>query len=131
MAVALASPILRLDLNLKQATGAVITLTVVDAAGQTITDFTGYTSRAQIRRTATGPVLFEWNTNPTPAQGGITLTYNPGPPAQSTATLTVTWDQSALWTWRLAQWDCMLINPLGQISCLAAGVVRVEPAMTR
>jgi len=130
MTTTIAVPIFRLDLNLKQGAGATITLNTVDKLGQVITDPSGYTIRAQIRRTSTGPVLFEWNDTPSPAQGAATLAYVPGPPAASTVTLSFTDDHAALWTYRLARWDCFLTNPLGQATCLAAGVVRVEPYIT-
>lgn len=130
MATVLAPATLSLDLNLKQGAGADIVLNVVDATGATITSTTGYTIRAQIRRTSTGPVLFEWNDTPTPAQGAATLAYVPGPPVASTVTLSFTDDHAALWTFRLARWDCFMTNPAGQATCLAAGVVRVESSIT-
>ena len=131
MTLTITPPTLKLDLVLKQGAGADIVLTVVDAAGQPITNPTGYSIRGQIRRTSLGPILFEWNSSPTPAQGTAVLTYNPGPPAQSIVTLSFTDEQSTLWTWRLAQWDAYLTNPAGQATCLAAGVVRIDPQITR
>ncbi len=130
MATVLAPPTLSLDLTLKQGAGADIILNVVDATGQPITSTAGYTIRAQIRRTTTGPVLFEWNNTPAPNQGSAVLAYDPGPPAASTVTLSFTDEHAALWTFRLARWDCFLTNPIGQATCLAAGVVRVEPWVT-
>ena len=130
MTTTIAVPILRLDLNLKQGAGADVTLTVVDAAGQPITSLAGYLIRAQIRRTTAGPVLFEWNTTPSSAQGAAVLAYDVGPPAASTVTLSMTDEQAALFTWRLGQWDCFMTNPIGQSTCLAAGVVHVEPYIT-
>lgn len=131
LATVLASQTLNLDLNLNQGEGATITLTTVDRLGNVITNPTGYTIRAQIRRTSTGPVLFEWNTTPSAAQGNAVLTYTPGPPAVSTTTLTHTGAQSALWTFRLAQWDVFLMAPGQEPALLAAGVVRVRPYITR
>lgn len=130
MTTVLAPPILKLDLTFKQGASSAVTLTVVDAAGQPITSTTGYTIQAQIRRTTTGPVLFEWNTTPTAAQGTATFTYDAGPPAVSSVTLSSTDEQAALWLFRLARWDCFLTNPAGQATCLAAGAVRVEPCIT-
>lgn len=130
MATTLAAPTLALDLNLRQGEGATISLTTVDRLGAVITNPTGYTIRAQIRRTSTGPVLFEWNTTPTTGQGTATLVYDAGPPAVSTTTLTHTGAESALWTFRLASWDCYLMAPGQEPACLAAGVVRVAAAIT-
>lgn len=130
MATVLASQTLNLDLTLNQGEGATITLTTVDRLGAVITNPSGYTIRAQIRRTTLGPVLFEWNTTPTPAQGNAQLTYDAGPPAVSTTVLTHTGAQSALWTFRLAQWDAFLMAPGQEPALLAAGVVRVRPAIT-
>jgi hypothetical protein len=130
VATTLASPTLALDLNLRQGEGATISLTTVDRLGAVITNPTGYLIRAQIRRTSTGPVLFEWNSAPATGQGTATLTYDPGPPAVSTTTLVHTGAESALWTFRLASWDCYLMAPGQEPACLAAGVVRVAAAIT-
>jgi len=127
----LTSAALKVDLNLRQGEGATISLTTVDRLGAVITNPTGYTVRAQIRRTSNGPVLFEWNTTPTAAQGTATLTYNAGPPAASTTTLVHTAAHTAPWTFRLAVWDCFLMAPAQEPACLAAGVVRIEPQITR
>ena len=129
MTTTLSPQTLKLDLNVKQGAGADVVLTVVDAVGQPITSPAGYTIRAQIRRTSLGPVLFEWNDTPSSAQGSAVLAYDSGT-AASTVTLSFTDEHSAAWGWRLAQWDVYLTNPLGQSTCLAAGVVRVEPAVT-
>ena len=131
MSTTLAPQTLKLDLNLRQGEGATISLTTVDRIGNVITNPAGYTIRAQIRRTSTGPVLFEWNTSPSSVQGSATLTYDLGPPAVSTTTLVHTGAQSSLWTFRLAQWDAFLIPPVGEPACLAAGVVRIDPQITR
>lgn len=129
MATVLAPTTLKLDLVLKQAATATIHLTVVDAVGNAITDPTGYTIRAQIRRTTTGPVLYEWNTTPNPGQGTATLIYSAGTDT-STATLSLTDEDSALFNFRVAQWDVYLANPVGQATCLAEGAVRIDPAIT-
>lgn len=131
MTLTLTPATLKLDLNLRAGEGATISLTTVDRDGAVITSVAGYTIRAQIRRTSSGPVLFEWNTSPSATQGSATLTYDPGPPAASTTTLVHTGAHSALWTFRLAQWDVFLIPPVGEPACLAAGVVRVDPQITR
>lgn len=128
MTTTIAVPIFGLDINLKQGAGAVITLNTVDKLGDVITDPTGYTIRAQIRRTSNGPVLFTWDSVTGP--GLAVITYTPGPPAVSQTVLTLTGAQTALWTFRLASWDCYLTAPGQEPACLAAGVVRVSPAIT-
>lgn len=128
MTTTIAVPIFRLDLNLKQGAGAVITLNTVDKLGQVITDPTGYTVRAQIRRTPAGPVLFAWDSVTGP--GLAVITYTPTPTPISQTVLTLTGAQTATWTWRLAQWDCFLMAPAQEPACLAAGVVRLEPYIT-
>lgn len=127
MTTTLTSPTLKLDLNLKQGEGATISLTTVDRLGAVITNPTGYTIRAQVRRTSNGPVLFEWNTTPGAGQGTAALTYDG---TESTTTLTHTGVHSALWTFRLAQFDCFLTAPGQEPACIAAAVVRVTPAIT-
>jgi len=124
----IAVPILRLDLNLKQGAGAVITLTTVDRLGQVITDPTGYSVRAQIRRTTSGPVLFTWDSLVGP--GAASIIYTPTPTPISETVLTLTGAQTATFNFRLAQWDCYLMAPAQEPACLAAGVVRVEPFIT-
>lgn len=128
MTTTLTSPTLKLDLNLKQGEGATISLTTVDRLGAVITNPSGYTIRAQIRRTSNGPVLFTWDSVTGP--GLAVITYTPGPPAVSQTVLTLTGAQTALWTFRLASWDCYLTAPGQEPACLTAGVVRVAPAIT-
>jgi hypothetical protein len=130
MPTTLTTPILKVDLNLKQGVEADLVLTVVDTAGNPIVDPTGYTVRAQIRRTAFDSVLFEWNTTPTTGQGIAVVTHLPGPPESSTVTLSLTGDNTAAFTFTLAKWDVFLINPIGQPVCLAEGAVRVDPYIT-
>jgi hypothetical protein len=120
----------KLDLNLKQGASTDVVLTVVDVNGDVITNPAGYTIRAQIRRAAIGPMLFEWTNTPTAAQGTAVMTYSAGPPETSTVTLSFTDEQSALFAFKLAQWDCRLTNPFGQSAYLAQGAVRVTPYIT-
>jgi hypothetical protein len=130
VATALTFPTLKLDLNLQQGSDTDIILNVVDAAGQVIISTAGYTIRAQIRRTSMGPVLFEWSDTASASQGSAVLVYSTGPPPVSTVTLRFTDEQSSLFTFRLAQWDCRLTNPAGQSTYLAKGAVRVTPYIT-
>lgn len=127
MTLTLKPQTLDLDLRFRQGEGATVSLTTVDRLGAAITNPTGYTIRAQIRRTTNGPVLFEWNMTPSPAQGTAALTYDG---TVSTTTLVHTGAHSALWTFRLAQFDCFLTAPGQEPACIAAAVVRVTPAIT-
>ncbi|MGH3828240.1 MAG: hypothetical protein ACRDQX_13885 [Pseudonocardiaceae bacterium] len=130
MAATLLTPvILDVDLKLRQGTDAAITLTVVDGNSQPITNTTGYSIRAQIRAfaAATGAPLFEWNTTPGAGIGTAAFIYASG---ISTVTLTLTAAQSALFTFGPALWDCLFTSPVGQVICLAAGNVTIEPFIT-
>lgn len=129
MATVLASKTLALDLLLQQGAGAIINLTVVDAAGQPITDPTGYIVRAQIRRSLWSPPEFVWDSVVGP--GGATIVYTPGPPAVSHVVLTLTGAQTTEFTFRDALWDCFLFAPAQEPACLAAGSIHVDPFITR
>lgn len=125
----IAASILQLNLNFKQGADATVNLTVVDANGAAITNPVGYTVRAQIRATPTGPVLFEWNTTPGAGIGTASLTYSEVT-QQSAITLIVTKAQSALFTWGSALWDCIITSPANQTACVAEGTVAIDPAIT-
>lgn len=124
----LTPPILPLDLTFKQGADVPgVVLTVVDDSSQPIQVFTGYSVRAQIRATSGGLVLFEWNSNGAPGLG--TVIFTPAPPV-STITLVVTNAQSSGFLFQSAQWDCFVTNPSGQETCLAEGIVSIDPAVT-
>jgi hypothetical protein len=130
VAVALiAASILQLNLNFKQGADALVALTVVDANGAPITNPTGYSVRAQIRVTPTGPVLFEWNTTPGAGIGTATITYTEMTQT-TTVALVLTKAQSALFTWGSALWDCVVTSPANQTACIAEGTVAIDPAIT-
>lgn len=131
MAEPVTSEILQLPLVFKQGEDTTVVLTVVDATGAPITNPTGYTVRAQIRGTPTGPVLFEWNMTPGAGQGQASMTYTTGPPPVSVVELVVTHTQSLLFTWGSAVWDCVLTSPVGLEKCLAEGTVAIDPAITQ
>lgn len=128
-ATVLKAPILALDLWFKQGADADVVLTVVDKNGAAITNPAGYTARAQIRATATGVVLFEWNTSPGAGQGSTVLAYD-AIALKSTLTLSLTGAQSALFTFGAAAWDCFFTNPAAQAACVAEGTVTIDPRYT-
>lgn len=121
--------ILRFDLFLKQGCDVTLTFTVVTATGDPITNPVGWTTRAQIRPTPTGPVMFEWNTTPTTDQGAAALTFTSGTNT-STLSLALTRAQSLLFPVGDGVWDCYLTSPAGQTGCVAEGAVSVTPAVT-
>lgn len=125
----IAASILQLNLNFKQGADATVNLTVVDANGAAIPNPTGYTVRAQIRATPTGPVLFEWNTTGGAGIGTATITYS-NTTQTTTVALVVTKAQSALFTWGSALWDCIVTSPANQTACVAEGTVAIDPAIT-
>lgn len=122
--------ILQFPLLLKQGTDITIALGVVDAAGDAITNPTGWTAKAQIRAYQGGPVLFEWNTTPGAGIGTAVLSYSSGT-LTSTLTLTVTRGESLLFTWGSAVWDCYLFNPAGLAACVVEGTVAIDPNITQ
>jgi hypothetical protein len=125
----LKAPIFELDLWLKQGADADVVLTVVDKNGAAITNFAGYTARAQIRAQNTTVVLFEWNSSPAAGQGSIEFNYD-SVAHTSTLTLSLTGVQSALFTFGTAQWDCFFTNPAAQTACVAEGTVTIDPRFT-
>lgn len=128
-ATVLKAPILALDLWFKQGADADVVLTVVDKNGAAITNPAGYSARGQIRSSATGAVLFEWNTSPSAGQGSIVLAYD-SVAHISTLTLSLTGAQSALFTFGTALWDCFFTNPAAQAACVAEGAVTIDPRFT-
>jgi len=125
----IAASILQLNINFKQGADATVNLTVVDANGAAITNPTGYSVRAQIRATPTGPVLFEWNTTGGAGIGTATIAYSSATQT-TTVALVVTKAQSALFTWGSALWDCVVTSPASQTACVAEGTVAIDPAIT-
>jgi hypothetical protein len=122
--------ILQFPLLLKQGSDITVALTVVNDDGGPIINPVGWTAKAQIRSTPTGPVLFEWNTTPGPGAGSAVLLYDPDL-GVSTLNLIVTKTQSAGFTWGSALYDCYLTNPLGLTACVVEGNVAIDPAITQ
>lgn len=129
MPVVALDQILQFPLYLKQGSDITIIMTVVTASGNPITDPAGWTTKAQIRSSPEGPVLYEWNTTPGSGIGTAELTYDDTGKV-STLTLTTTNAQSSQWTWSSAMWDVFLTTPGGLAACVAEGNVSVTPAIT-
>lgn len=124
--VLLAPTITRIDLYLKQGSGANILLTVVDKLGNPIVDTTSCSIQAQIKDSVTKELLFEWST----AIGNATLIYSSTPVPKSVAVLTVTGAQSALFNFWIARWDCFLHATGHEPFCLAEGAVIIDSQTT-
>lgn len=101
---------------------------LLDATGQAVTDFSGWSALAQVRATvdAPDPPLFSWQTDPdTDAFPGTAAFGNGG------ITLAHKGADSLPWSWRLGVWDLRVTNSSGQIAYTARGRVMVIPAVTR
>jgi hypothetical protein len=89
----------------------------------TLVDLTGYTAKAQVRRTEHEPVLHEW-------------TSTGGTPNASTdatgVTLNVLAAQTSAWTWSDAQVSVEIYAPItGRPSVIAQGPIHALPEITR
>jgi hypothetical protein len=94
-------------------------------SGDPVTDFTGWTAKAQVRETPEATeVLFEWILGGAADKGTITLTG-------SAVELSHTGDDSDDWLWRLGRYDVKVTNAAGQEAFTARGRVMVIPAVTR
>lgn len=120
--IVLKPPILTADLWFKQGADAAFQFTVVDAAGNPITDSTGYVIVAQIRSAPNSTVLFTFTS--------LVITYSAGPPAVSTLTVSATAVQTAAFGFTSAVWDCFITSPAGKVACVAEGAVTVDPSVT-
>ena len=80
---------------------------------------TGYTARAQVRASASDPiVLQEWSTT----NGRAVL---------STGSVSLLVDDSPGWTWTAGVYDLHLIDSAGRHEVIAYGPIRVQPGITR
>lgn len=94
---------------------------VRDADGVPITNFTGYTVKAQVReRVESATVLHEWST----ALGTVTT-------SGSKLVLAVAGTTSTAWTWTHGRYDVELTNPLGKVARVAEGHITVSREVTR
>ena len=123
--------IFELNLTLKRGADSVIELTIVDRDKRPIINPTGYSAQAAIRAVPdpNSAALFEWNNNPSTAQGFTVITYSTDT-LKSVLTLSLTGAQSALFTFTAAYWDCFVTSPLGEIDCIAGGIVTITPRYT-
>lgn len=109
------------DLVIKQGkTSRIRVPNVRDADENLITDFTGYSARAQVReRVESATVLHEW-ASPTD------ITFE-----GSDVVLAVSAATSASWAWTLGRYDVELTGPGGEVATIAEGHIIVEREVTR
>lgn len=96
-----------------------IVVPVLDATGALVT-VDGWSVKAQVRRSETGPLLHEWST----AAGNASCV---GTAAQLVVSSAVT----AGWTWAEACISVVLTDLGGKVHCIATGRVRALPDITR
>lgn len=106
------------NLVVKQGTTTTITIpNVKDANGTLITNWAGYTLKAQVRdRVESSTVLHEWTTFTT---------------SGSDIKLSVSAATSTAWTWTSGRYDVELANPSGQVARIAEGHITVDREVTR
>lgn len=96
-----------------------IVIPVLDATNTPV-PVDGWTVKAQVRRSETGPLLHEWSTT----AGNATC-------ADTTVQLTVTSSVTATWTWTEAQISIVVTDLGGRVHCIAAGRIRALPDITQ
>lgn len=92
-------------------------LPVLDASGQPVT-VTGWTARAQIRRSRTDPLLHEWST----ARGNAAC-------AGTEVVLQVIGSITAAWQWTDAQVQVQVTDPGGKPHTIAQGPIHAAPCL--
>lgn len=95
-----------------------IHIPVLDATNQPVT-VTGWTARAQVRRSEDDPVLHEWSA----AASNITM-------AGTEVVLAVVGAATALWSWSDAQVSIEVYEPGGKPHVIAQGPIRALPEIT-
>ena len=110
------------DLSIKQGTDLTIVVpNVRDANDVLITNWSGYSVRAQVReRTESPTVLHEWST------AGGTASFS-----GSDIVLTVAAATSAAWSWTQGRYDVELTNPAAKVARVAEGHITVSREVTR
>lgn len=121
---------LRQNIELEQGASVTISITAVDKNKNYITNFSGYSARAQIRQRPADPILFEWNTAVGTGIGTVNLVPSTGVGVKSTVDLVLSPAQAASLDFWLAKWDCFLTNSSNQSSCLAKGSIVLTPRVT-
>lgn len=96
-----------------------IVIPVLDANNNPVT-VTGWTAKAQVRRSAGEPVLYEWSA----ASSNITC-------SGTNVTLAVTAAATAAWTWTDAQIQVVVTDLSSQPHCIAAGAIHALPDITQ
>lgn len=96
-------------------------LPVLDFAEQAV-DMTGWTAKAQVRRSEVEPVLHEWTTEGVSPNATIT---------GSTLVLDVVGDVTTAWPWTSAQISVEVTEPDGRAHTIARGTIRARAEITQ
>lgn len=96
-----------------------LVLPVLDAANQAV-DITGWTAKAQVRRSAAEPVLHEWSA----AENNLAI-------VGGEVVLQVIGSATSLWPWKTAQISVEVTDPDGDPHTIAHGVVRALDEITQ
>lgn len=96
-------------------------LPVLDVANQPV-DITGWTAKAQVRRSAVEPVLHEWTTGGGSPNASI---------AGSTLTLNVVGAVTTAWPWTAAQISVEVTEPGGRAHTIARGSIHARSEITQ
>lgn len=110
-----------LDWTLIKGDDFALELPVLDAAEQAV-DMTGWTAKAQVRRSAVEPVLHEWTTEGVTPNATI---------ATSTLTLDVDGAITTTWGWSAAQISVEVTEPDGRAHTIARGTIRARDEITQ
>lgn len=110
------------DLVIKQGTTTEIRIPdVKDSAGVLITNWAGFSVKAQVReRPESTTVLHEWTS------AGGTVTFS-----GSAVVLSVPAATSAAWSWTHGRYDVELTDPSSRVARLAEGHITVSKEVTR
>lgn len=113
-------------LVIEQGTTSQYAWPVLDDDNNSIT-VTGYTAKAQVRRSVTdSTVLHEWNSTPAVTGQPATILL------QGNQVILVTPPATSLaWTWTKGVYDILITAPDGTVSRIAEGVVEVSRSVTR
>lgn len=94
---------------------------VNDGASKQPYDFTGWTVRSMVRRTASAAPLHEWSTALGTALAG----------ANGYVTLYWSHAETSSWIWTDGVFDLELTSPDGKVTRLDSGRISVSPEVTR
>jgi hypothetical protein len=96
-----------------------LVLAVLDASNVAV-DVTGWTAKAQVRRSAADPLLYEWSA----AEGNLTISGDE-------VTLNVIGADTAAWGWSAARISVEVTDPDGKPSTIAYGTIRALDEITQ